>query len=131
MCDSLLYLVIVYIDAAPITGLVETRSGLAWSRPVNAIECSFDYMVTDDDDSELIMTDDISYNGTFPVCHNQTITVTPMVPITGQELTSSSASITGIFNSSAGKCIGGYILRGWPFGPFLNVVVFLGRYVIL
>ena len=91
------------IDSAPITGLVETRSGLAWSSPANAIECSFDYVVTEDG-SELTRTADIGYN-TFPICRNLTITVTPVVPSTSQVLTSSSASITAIFNSSTGKFI--------------------------
>ena len=91
------------IDAAPITGLVETRSGLAWSPPANAIGCSFDYVVTEDG-SELTRIADISYDYTFPTCHILTITVTPVVPSTDQVLTSSSASIN-IFNSSTGKSI--------------------------
>ena len=102
----------IKIDVAPITGLVETTSGLAWSPPANAIGCSFDYVVTEDD-SQLTRTADISYDYTLPTCQDQTITVTPVVPSTGQVLTSSSASIN-IFKISPGKysidwwiCIGG------------------------
>ena len=105
--------VYIKIDVAPITGLVETRStsGLAWSPPANAIGCSFDYVVTEDG-SELTRTADISYNYTFPPCQDLTITVTPVVPSTGQVLTSSSASIN-IFKISPGKCsIGGDVLVG-------------------
>ena len=93
--------VYIKIDVAPITGLVETRSGLAWSPPANAIGCSFDYVVTENG-SELTRAADISYNYTFPPCQDLTITVTPVVPSTGQVLTSSSASIN-IFKISPGK----------------------------
>ena len=81
---------------------METRSGLAWSPPANAIGCSFDYVVTEDG-SELTRTADISYNYTFPACQDLTITVTPVVPSTGQVLTSSSASIN-VLNFSFGQC---------------------------
>ena len=82
---------------------METRSGLAWSPPANAIGCSFDYVVIEDG-SELARTADTTIDYTFPTCDSLTITVTPVVPSTGQLLTSSSASIN-ILNSSTGKSI--------------------------
>ena len=103
MLPHTIHTIVVHLDVAPITGLVETRSGLAWSPPANAIGCSFDYVVTETG-SELTRTANTSYDYTFPPCRIRTITVTPVVPSTGQVLTSSSASIN-IFNSSTGKSI--------------------------
>ena len=96
----------MYLDADPITGLVETMTGLAWSPPANAIGCLFDYVVTEDG-SELTRTADSNYDYTFAPCRILTITVTPVVPSTGQVLTSSSASINVFITSPDGKYLYG------------------------
>ena len=67
------------------------------------MECSFDYIITIDHDFlDIITTANTNFRASFPTCDSLTITVTPVVPSTGQVLTSSSASIN-IFNSNTGK----------------------------
>ena len=102
---------------------METRSGIAWSPPANTNGCSFDYVVTEDG-SELTRTADTSYDYIFPTCRNLTLTVTPVVPSTGEVLTSSSASIN-VFNSSAN---GKYTFLGMYLWGYICGDVLVGMY---
>ena len=88
------------IGAAAITGLGGTSDGLVWSAPVNAMECSFQYMITLDANPNISLTvhtnsvsfTDLNRAGFLPTCVRQDVTVTPVVPINNQILDNSSAT---------------------------------------
>ena len=72
-----------------------------WSAPANAMECSFQYMITLDANPDISLTiatssvsfTDLSDSG-FPTCVRQNVTFTPVVPIYEQILGSNSLAAT-------------------------------------
>ena len=90
--------------ATAITGLGSTSDGLVWSAPANAMECSFQYMITLDANPNISLTvdtnsvsfTDLSDSG-FPICVRQDVTVTPVVPINDQILDGSGATVNLVF----------------------------------